>query len=77
MSSDRSDERIMILRFSDSDELQEFYSLFKGSGLGSLVKVGDDSDYSNNKEKSSKSTRWSDWGLENLDEKSSEKPSLI
>lgn len=72
-----SDDRLVILRFSDSDELKEFYNLFKDSGLGSLVKVGDDGDYSNNKEKSGKETKFSELGLSKYDEKSSEKPSLI
>lgn len=73
----KEDERIMILRFSDEEELRDFFDLFQESGLGSLVKVGDDSDYHNNKQKDGKETTWSKWGLENLDEKSSEKPSLI
>jgi len=80
MSSD-SDERFIILKFSESEELKEFFSLFKESGLGSLVKIGDDPDGRNNQKRSNngsdKSTKWSDWGMENLDEKNSEKPSLI
>ena len=32
--------------------------------------------YQNNKQKESKSTKWSDWGMENLDEKNSEKTPL-
>ena len=77
MSNKKHDEKILILRFNDRSELQDFFELFNDSGLGSLVKVGDDSDYHNNKQKDSKSTKWSDWGMENLDKKSSEKPSLI
>jgi len=71
-----SDDRLVILRFSDSDELKEFFNLFKDSGLGSLVKVGDNDDYKNNKEKNVE-TKFSDIGLSKYDEKKSDKPSLI
>jgi len=71
------DDRLVILRFSDSDELKKFFSVFKDADVGSLVKIGDDSDYSNNKEKSGKETKFSELGMPEYDEKSSEKPSLI
>jgi len=79
--SDSGDERFVILKFSDQSNLREFFSLFEEAGLGKLHKVGSDPDGRNNQKKKNngknKSTRWSDWGLENLDEKSQEKPSLI
>jgi len=71
------DDRIVFLRFSDSEDLRNFFQVFKDSGFGSLVKVGDSDDYSNNKEKSGKETKFSKLGLSKYDEKSSEKPSLI
>lgn len=71
-----SDDRLVILRFSDSDELKEFFNLFKDSGLGSLVKVGDDDDWTNNQEKNVK-TKFSEIGLSKYDEKKADKPNLI
>jgi len=70
------DDRLVILRFSDSDELKEFFNLFKDSGLGSLVKVGDDDDWTNNQEKNVE-TKFSEIGLSKYDEKKADKPNLI
>lgn len=77
MSKNRDGDRIMILRFSSQEEIKQFFEIFQEAGVGSLVKVGDDSAYKNNKEKEKKETKWSEMGLENLDDKNSEKPSLI
>lgn len=76
-NSGEDEERLLILRFDNKDELRDFFDIWKGSNLGSLVKAGDASNYSNNKEKDKKPTKWSDMGMENYDNKSSEKPSLI
>jgi len=79
MSED--DERFVILKFSDQDDLKKFFTSFKQNDLGELFKVGSDPDGRNNQKKSNngknKETKWSDWGLKSYDEKSKEKPSLI
>ena len=75
--SDKQDSRLLILRFNNDAELKTFFEIFDGQELGSVVKVGKDKDYKNNKEVDKKNTRWSKWGLQNLDDKNSEKPSLI
>lgn len=73
----KEDDRILILRFKNQENLKSFFEFFEDHEAGSLVKIGNDSDYSNNKEKDGKETRFSEWGMENLDKKNSEKPSLI
>lgn len=75
--SDSDGDRLIILRFSGSDELKQFYDLFKDSELGKVVKVGDDSDYDNNKSKDRKKTYFSKLGLEGLDQKRTERANLI
>lgn len=81
MSNEKDDERFVILKFSDQDNLKEFFQFFKSSGLGDLVKVGSDPDGRNNQKKKNngknKATKWSNWGLKSYDEKNQEKPSLI
>lgn len=80
MTSDDSEERFLILKFSDQENLKEFFSLFQDSGLGKLHKVGSDPDGRNNKKKKNnggnKKTTWSSLGLKSYDEKSAEKTSL-
>lgn len=75
--SDKQGSRLLILRFNNDSELRNFFELWKSQDLGSLVKIGDDNDYTNNKESNKKETRFSKWGMKNLDNKNSEKPSLI
>lgn len=75
--SSKQGSRLLILRFNNDSELKNFFDLWKSQDLGSLVKIGDENDYTNNKEKENKETRFSKWGIENLDNKNSEKPSLI
>ena len=77
--SNKQDSPLMILKFSDQEEMKQFFEIWNETGLGELVKSSKsgDSDYSNGRSKDKKSTRWSDWGMQNLDDKDSEKPSLI
>jgi len=70
-------DRLVILRFSSQSEIREFFSYMKESGLGSIVKVSDDSDYEEEKSKEKKSTLFSELGLEKLDQKRTEKPNLV
>jgi hypothetical protein len=77
--SGKEDSPLLIFKFSSNEELKQFFEIWKENDLGELVKSSKsgDLDYSNGRGKDSKSTRWSKWGLENLDDKNSEKPSLI
>jgi len=76
LMKNKKDSRLLILRFKDDQELKKFYRIYKESGLGSLVKIGDDDDYENNKSKEKKGTLWSKWNMKNLDDKNSEKTPL-
>jgi len=81
MKNEKDDDksRLMILKFSNQEEMKKFFQIWKDTELGELVKSSKsgDLDYSNGRGKDKKSTRWSKWGMENLDDKKSEKPSLI
>lgn len=75
------DERFLILRFTDQEELKEFYQIFTDTDLGELHKIGNDPDGRNKKKSEyndgNKPTLFAKWGLEQYDQKKSEKPSLI
>ena len=77
--SNKSDSPLMILKFSDQEEMKQFFEIWKENDFGELVKTSKsgDSSYSNGRSKEKKSTRWSKWNLQKLDKKNSEKPNLI
>lgn len=77
--ANKGDSPLMILKFSDQEEMKKFFEVWKSNDLGELVKTSKSGDqsYSNGRKKDKKSTLWSKYGLENLDQKNSEKPSLI
>lgn len=77
--SNKSDSPLMILKFSDQEEMKKFFEVWKQTNLGKLVKSSKsgDIDYSGPRSKDKKKTLWSKYGLQNLDDKNSEKPSLI
>jgi len=78
-SKNDGDSPLLIFKFSDRSEMKKFFEIWKEYDLGELVKSSSSGDmkYSDGKKKEKKDTRWSKWGLQNLDKKDSEKPSLI
>jgi len=77
--SGKDSSPLLIFKFSSNEEMKKFFEIWKENDLGELVKSSKSGDmsYSNGKKKEKKDTRWSKWGLQNLDDKNSEKPSLI
>jgi len=78
--TEQEDERYLVLKFSDSKRLKEFYKIFKEHESGELVKVGDDPDGRNMQKKKNKyrqESMWSDIGVPKYDKKNAEKTELI
>lgn len=75
----KEDAPLLIFKFSDQEEMKEFFEIWKENDLGELVKSSKSGDpnYKGKRKKEKKSTLWSKYGIENLDQKNSEKPSLI
>jgi hypothetical protein len=79
MPKNEKDEPILILKFNDQEEMQKFFEVWKETEFGNIVKQSSkgDRNYKGKTKKDKKRTLWSKYGLENLDNKNSEKPSLI
>jgi len=79
MPKNEKDEPILILKFNDQEEMQKFFEVWKETEFGNIVKQSSSGDqkYKGKRTKDKKGTLWSKYGLKNLDDKNSEKPSLI